>query len=577
MGKTGLALGKSIWDNICLKGGRLHIERIYGKITGLRSSQQRRLQRLYRRKVPPSEIISRELARQLAIFSSELNRQIAVLITRTGRIAYVVVGDRSRIWIPDLSSYRQGHGRLKGLRCIHTHLNGEPLSQEDISDLVLLRLDLMVCIEVKDKGIPGRITYANLLPINDNGEGWSVNTAPDMGQLSVDFRELILSLESELARSRPGASVRNIERAVLVGVTSGDRRAEEERLDELEELAISDEIEVAGRVVQRVKRPDPRFLIGKGKLTDLALKCLQEGANLLIFSHELTPAQVKNLAEFTDLKIIDRSQLILDIFARRAVTREGKIQVELAQLKYLLPRLAAKNTAMSRLTGGIGGRGPGETKLEINRRRVHERIARLKRELREVRDQRQTRRRLRNERSLPIISIVGYTNAGKSTLLNSLTHSHVNAKNRMFETLDPTSRRLRFPREREAIITDTVGFIRDLPKDLLDAFAATLEELDDADLLLHVVDASHPKMEEQIEEVNKVLAHLGLHSTPTLLVLNKADLLSVEAAERLEEKMGGIAVSAINPPTLNKLIDQIDGAIWSHFSSPQTSISYCSS
>jgi len=505
--------------------------------------------------------------------SYEINRQIALLITRTGSIVYVVVGDRSRIWIPDLSGFRQGHGRLKGLRCIHTHLNGEPLTREDLSDLVLLRLDLMVSIEVKEGGIPGSITYANILPANNRGEGWTVHSVPDTGRLDVDFSEMILSLESELARVGPSSSVATSDRALLVGVTAGDRWLEEERLDELEELALSDDIEIAGRVVQRVKKPDPRFLIGKGKLTDLALMCLQNGSNLLIFNHELTPAQVKNLTDFTELKIIDRSQLILDIFARRAVTREGKIQVELAQLKYLLPRLATKNTAMSRLTGGIGGRGPGETKLEINRRRVHERIARLKRELKEVRAQRGTRRRLRNAKKLPVISIVGYTNAGKSTLLNALTRSKVQVRNRMFETLDPTSRRIRFPREREAIITDTVGFIRDLPKDLLDAFAATLEELDDADLLLHVVDASHPRMEKHIAEVNKILSHLNLQDTPTLLVLNKTDLMSPETAMALENKMGGIAISAINPPTLRRLIDRIETTMWSRFPTPQTSIS----
>ena len=488
----------------------------------------------------------------------------------------MVVGDRSRIWIPDLSGFRQGQGRLKGLRCVHTHLNGEPLTKEDLSDLVLLRLDLMVSIEVKEGGIPGSITYANILPANNKGEGWNVHTVPDTGRLDVDFKEMILSLESELARVGPSSVVGSSDRALLVGVTTGDKWLEEERLDELEELALSDDIEIAGRVVQRVRKPDPRFLIGKGKLTDLALMCLQSGSNLLIFNHELTPAQVKNLTDFTELKIIDRSQLILDIFARRAVTREGKIQVELAQLKYLLPRLATKNTAMSRLTGGIGGRGPGETKLEINRRRVHERIARLKRELKEVRAQRSVRRRLRNEKRLPVISIVGYTNAGKSTLLNALTHSNVQVRNRMFETLDPTSRRLRFPRDREAIITDTVGFIRDLPKDLLDAFAATLEELDDADLLLHVVDASHPRMENHIAEVNKILSHLNLQDTPTLLVLNKVDKLSPERAMALENKMGGIAVSAINPPTLRRLIDRIETTMWSRFSSPKTSTFYSS-
>jgi len=488
-------------------------------------------------------------------------------------VAYVVVGDRSRIWIPDLSGFRQGQGRLKGLRCVHTHLNGEPLSKEDLSDLILLRLDLMVCIQVTEEGLPGPISFANILPANNKGEGWVIHKATDIGRLNTDFLEMILSLESELARSRPGSSVENKERSLLVGVTTGEKWLEEERLDELEELAVSDDIEVAGRVVQRIKKPDPRFLIGKGKLTDLALKCVQNGSNLLIFNNELTPAQVKNLTDFTELKIIDRSQLILDIFARRAVTREGKIQVELAQLKYLLPRLATKNTAMSRLTGGIGGRGPGETKLEINRRRVHERIARLKRELKEVRAQRQRRRRLRNMRGLPVISIVGYTNAGKSTLLNALTHSNVRVRNRMFETLDPSSRRLRFPKEREAIITDTVGFIRDLPRDLMDAFAATLEELHDADFLIHVVDATHPGMEKQISEVNKVLAGLDLEATPTLVVLNKTDLLEPDVVARLEKRTGGIAISAINPPTLKRLIQEIESVMWSRFSSPQISVS----
>jgi len=554
----------------------LPIERIYGKTSGLKASQQKRLQRLYRRKVPTSEVISRELARQLSELSYELGKQLALLITRAGRVAYVVVGDRSRIWIPDLSGFRQGHGRLKGLRCIHTHLNGEPLTREDLSDLVLLRLDLMVSLEVREGGIPGAISYANILPSNIKGQGWAIHTVADTGRLDVDFREMILSLESELARSQTASSVARRDQALLVGVTTADRWEEEERLNELEELATSDDIEVVGRVVQRVKRPDPRFLIGRGKLTDLALKCVQSGANLLVFSRELSPAQVKNLTDFTELKIIDRSQLIMDIFARRAVTREGKIQVELAQLKYLLPRLATKNTAMSRLTGGIGGRGPGETKLEINRRRVYERIARLNRELKEVRAQRTVRRRKRNKNDLPIISIVGYTNAGKSTLLNSLTHSSVLVNSRMFETLDPTSRRLRFPREREAIITDTVGFIRDLPADLMDAFAATLEELNDADLLLHVVDVSHRRMEEHITEVNKILRQLDLHHTPVLLVLNKADLLPPERARDLENKMGGIAVSAIDPPTLKRLIDCIEATMWPRFSSPRTSVS-CSS
>jgi GTP-binding protein HflX len=273
----------------------------------------------------------------------------------------------------------------------------------------------------------------------------------------------------------------------------------------------------------------------------------------------LTPAQVKSLTDFTELKIIDRSQLILDIFSRRAVTREGKIQVELAQLKYLLPRLATKNTAMSRLTGGIGGRGPGETKLEINRRRARERIAGLNRELLKIRRQREERRRLRNKRGLPIISIVGYTNAGKSTLLNTLTQSKVGARNRLFETLDPSSRRLRFPEDREAIVTDTVGFLRNLPESLMEAFAATLEELHEADLLLHVVDAASPRIEEQIKTVEDILARLDLNRIPSLLVLNKSDLVKGDDLVSLCKTWRGIPISAINQDSLHRLLSKIKG------------------
>jgi GTP-binding protein HflX len=488
-------------------------------------------------------------------------------MTRKGEVACVVVGDNQHIWIPDISGYRLGPGRLKGLRCIHTHLNGEPLSREDLADLVLLGLDLMVSIEVNEKGIPGPISFANILPDNRNGKGWIVNRVADIGQLNADFSQIIQSLEDELVRTRAGRSLRKKDRALLVGVTTGPGWQEEESLDELEELAVSDNIEVVDRVVQHTNRADPRFLIRKGKLSELALRCLQTGSNLLIFDHELTPAQVKSLTDFTELKIIDRSQLILDIFARRAVTKEGKIQVEIAQLKYLLPRLATKNTAMSRLTGGIGGRGPGETKLEINRRRVRERIARLNRDLKEIKQQRGQRRRLRNERRLPVISIVGYTNAGKSTLLNTLTSSSVGVRNRLFETLDPSSRRLRFPREREAIITDTVGFIRNLPKSLMEAFAATLEELNDADLLLHVVDAISPRFEDQIHTVEEILVNLDLKRIPTILLLNKTDLLRPEEAITLSKKMGGIAISAPYPSSLLELTKRIETLIWPDHSS----------
>jgi len=319
-------------------------------------------------------------------------------VNRKGEVVSVIVGDDRNILIPDLGRFRLGLGRLKGLRCLHSHLHAEPLSREDLTDLVLLGLDLMVSIEVGEEGSPGPIAYAHILPENSRGERWSLQRVPDAGQLHTDFQELIESLEDELGRSREGRALEQKERAVLVGVSSGPVWQIKESLEELHDLAVSSGVEVVDTVVQRLRQVDPRYLIGKGKLSELVLRCLQTGSTVLVFDHELTPAQVRSLTDATELKIIDRSQLILDIFARRAVTREGKIQVELAQLKYLLPRLGTKNTAMSRLTGGIGGRGPGETKLEINRRRVRERITRLNRELEQIRQQREDRRRLRNAR-----------------------------------------------------------------------------------------------------------------------------------------------------------------------------------
>ncbi len=539
---------------------------MHGKISGLKPSQIKRLERLYRRSVPSHQILTRELARQIASISYEIGQQIGVLINRRGKVEEVLIGDNRHIDLPDLSGYRSGPGRLKGLRVIHTHLHNEPISQEDLIDLILLGLDLMVCIEVNDNGIPGRISYAHILPRNRQGMGWSVNTVPDIGQLDVDFLELISSLEEELSRNISGELLdnrdRDRDRAILVGVTDGPRWKEEESLEELKELARSDDVEVVGKVVQRVKVIDPRFLIGKGKLSELVLMCRQMGCNLLIFNNQLTPAQVKNLADFTEMKIIDRGQLILDIFARRARSREGKIQVELAQLRYILPRLTGKHSALSRLTGGIGGRGPGETKLEIDRRRIRDRIARLKKELQQIRRQREQRRRLRKKKEFPIISIVGYTNAGKSTLLNVLTNSNVKVEDRLFATLDPASRRLRFPEEKEVIITDTVGFIRDIPEDLLDAFAATLEELYDADLLLHVADISSPYLEEHIKTVEDILERLDLHTIPRILVLNKKDLISPHEAKRIAQKYGGIVASALNPSTLLPLLGQIKEVMW---------------
>jgi GTP-binding protein HflX len=308
--------------------------------------------------------------------------------------------------------------------------------------------------------------------------------------------------------------------------------------------------------------PDPRTLIGKGKLQDVLVRSMQLMADLVIFDADLSPSQAIHIAEATNLKILDRTQLILDIFAQRAQSSDGKLQVELAQLKYLYPRLVGRDDSLSRLAGGIGGRGPGETKLEIDRRRVRDRITALERRIEGLSADRQVRRKRRNARGLPVISIVGYTNAGKSTLLNALTDSHVLAEDKLFATLDPTSRRLRFPRDREVIVTDTVGFIRDLPEDLVNAFRATLEELGDADLLLHVADASDPRLDDRVKAVEKILGELGLLETRRLLVLNKVDRLAPGEGAALAHARGAVAISASSRQGLPALLRACDRMLW---------------
>ena len=548
---------------------------LHGNTHGLKPNQLRRIQKLYQRRVSPDQIVTPEFARQLSELSHETNRQIGVLIDRKGYVEYVIVGDARRIELPDFKRVRVATDRFRGLRCVHTHLRGEELTRDDLTDLALLRLDLMAAIDVDARtGLPGVVRAAHILPTAPNGTG---NGRGDQftflrpavpSQLDVDFLELMEALEAELARNRRTVKrIAGSEAAILINVTTSAVGDAEDSMAELRELATSAGVVVLDEIIQRRSEIDPRTVMGKGKLDELLIRAMQLGADAVIFDRELSAAQVRSISEAADLKVIDRSQLILDIFAQRAQSREGKIQVELAQLKYILPRLVVgQESAFSRLAGGIGGRGPGETKLETDRRRVRDRIHRLENELASQRGHREQRRKERLRHQVPIVSIVGYTNAGKSTLLNTLTASHVVAEKRMFATLDPTSRRLRLPREREVIINDTVGFIRDLPPDLLEAFRATIEEIAGSVLLIHLVDASNPRRQQQIASVDRTLRDLKLHEIQRLLVFNKADVVDAETMTAMRREAatenGGdsLAISATKPSTLPALLERIESA-----------------
>ena len=538
----------------------MFIRKVYGHTAGLSAAYIKRVQKLYRRRLPPQVIIPPELSRTLARLSFEVNRQLGLLISRSGDIERVIVGDHRSILIPELSATRGHRSRFRGLRCVHTHLNGESVTEDDLMDLVFLRLDLMAVLEVDEHGGARRLLAAHLLPENVNGKGWVVMDPLPAHDPKLDFLQLVQSLESEFARKQALLEVQGSQdRAILVSVTSAPKNEAETSMEELTELAYSSGIAVAETIIQRQQKINPKYLLGRGKLSELVLRALQLGVDLLIFDQDLNPSQVRSITDFTELRVIDRTQLILDIFAQRAKSREGKIQVEMAQLKYMLPRLVLKDDALSRLTGGIGGRGPGETKLEINRRRVRDRIARLDKQLQQIRQQRGQRRGLRLRTGLPVISIVGYTNAGKSTLLNTLTHSREQVEDRLFATLDPASRRLRFPRDQEAIITDTVGFIRDLPSDLKEAFGATLEELRHADLLLHVIDISNPMFKEQMKAVEEILEELDLHLIPMLRIFNKVDLVQDQRyLQNLCKQSGAIGVSALNGDNLTSLVEAME-------------------
>ncbi len=532
---------------------------VKGSLEGLKPSQIKALQKLGKRRYPTDLGYTRAQAHELAGLSRELSRQIGLMLDRTGRLVMLIVGTPTNLYIPELPPPRSSRG-LRGLRLLHTHLTLDGLSQEDLMDMLFLRLDAISVLTVNKQGEPVTTQSAHLLPTSNEGDkAYVLEESFPFDTQHHNFLAQSEALDEEFARIVEQTSrIEGAERAVLVSVATSPRAEQERNLDELEALAQAAGIEVVGRLVQRLMAIHPKHLLGKGKLAELEISCLQKQASLAIFDGELSPTQLGHLVGIIERKVIDRTQLILDIFARRATSRAGKYQVEMAQLSYMQPRLVGKHRAMDRLMGGVGGRGPGETKLETDRRRVKDRISKIKQELASLRSQRAFVRSRRDKQGIPVVALVGYTNAGKSSLLNTLTGAKVMVANSLFATLDPTTRRLRLPKEQDIVLTDTVGFIRNLPKELTEAFQATLEELYNADTLLHVVDASHADFEEHIQAVDEILHKMELGEKRHVRVFNKWDAVTEENSLRiLALYPDDFRVSAITKEGLKELCEKL--------------------
>ena len=522
----------------------------------MKPAQLQALERTFRRKVHPEQVISQELANHLVGISLETGRQIGVMITREGQIRDVIIGDANQVEIPEIGRLRSRAGRLRGLRLIHTHLKREPVSSDDLNDLALLRLDAVAVLHPNEDGSAGKIEVAHIVPSspdNEDSEPFHFYEAANPASLELDFQTVVEALEAEFSSIiKDSSSDTGQERALVIGISPDNHQ-----FSETVELALSAGALVAGTIRQKRNQLHPKTVVGKGKLSEIVLEGMRRQAELAIFDVELKPAQAREFENKTGLKAVDRTQLILDIFAQRAASRDGKIMVELAQLKYSLPRLSEKESGLSRHTGGIGTRGPGETTMEIGRRRISDRIRKLEKQVAGISKQRSLRRVNRRRHSIPVVALVGYTNAGKTSILNVITRSTVKVANKLFVTLDPTTRRVHFPGDRDVLLTDTVGFIKDLPADLVTAFKATLEEAGEADLLLHVADIGDKLLEMKIDSVNRILADLEMNEIPSLLVLNKRDLLSPLETANLAKRYNGIPVSTLDKKGLPELLDLI--------------------
>lgn len=551
---------------------------IKGNIKGIRDSVIAELQKLYDMQSP--QLVSQELAVKLADITEYINREISVYITRSGQIIEIAVGDNATVELPSFSG-RRGAGRLSGIRCIHTHPGGNPyLSGVDISALKNNKYDAMVAIGVISPDFTKSELTFGLITGIDSNENY---TAECYGPYSIEdaeninFVNTVSTIERILDKQTGTASLQVMsERAILIGMEWGRNDSlwtVDDSLEELKQLADTAGATVIKKFIQKRPKPDPAFFIGRGKVQELALYAQQENIDLCIFDDELSPAQQRNIESVMGIRILDRTALILDIFAQRARTNEGKLQVELAQLQYTLPRIMGKGLILSRLGGGIGTRGPGETKLEVDRRRIRDRIAFIKEQIEKVKAVRSLHRSKRKKNNVFEVSLVGYTNAGKSTLLNTLTNSDIYAKDQLFATLDPTTRQLTLPNKQEIIITDTVGFIQRLPHQLIAAFRSTLEVVTEADLLVHVIDVSHELYKEQAAAVHEVLKEIGAESKPVITVYNKIDKLPPDSklADRLALEEDTVCISAAKKLNLETLQQMIE----SHLKSKAVEVTLC--